>query len=188
MRPILLTTLAAVAATSLTAHAQGRTAIDQGSVLVGGSASITRTSVEAGTTELTSTNVFLSPRALFFIAPRFALGGAFTVGRTSSDNQSSTGLGAGPALRYYLVPGGRTALPYVGAGFQVSRLTYDLPSGLETSETTREFDGVVGVDFMVTRQVGIVAEAFVSSFRRNRSDSDATTFGLRFGIDAFFLR
>lgn len=185
-RPLLLT--ATLAATALTAQAQARTAIDKGSVLVGGSASITQTSVESGNTELTSTNIFLSPRALFFVAPRLAIGGTFTFGHTSGDNQNGTGIGAGPALRYYLVSGGRTALPYVGAGFQSTRQTFDLPTGGELKETTRQLDGFVGVDFMVTRQVGIVAEAFYSNFSRNSSDSDANTFGLRFGIDAFFLR
>ncbi|MBL8958545.1 MAG: hypothetical protein JNJ98_01745, partial [Gemmatimonadetes bacterium] len=163
---------------------------EKGSVLVGGSAAITRTTSGSGATEVTSSNIFLNPRALFFVAHRVGIGGDVSLGRSSSAGRSSSGIGVGPAIRYYLVPAERSALPYLGAAFRVQRSTSESSTGNDVSSTAREFEGVLGVDFMISRQVGIVAEAFASKLTRGSGpfDADATAIGVRFGIDAFFLR
>ncbi|MBK8246818.1 MAG: outer membrane beta-barrel protein [Gemmatimonadetes bacterium] len=179
-----------LAGSVLSLQAQSTRATEKGSVLVGGSAAITRTTSETGTTEVSSSNIFLNPRALFFVAHRLGVGGDLSLGRSASGGRSSSGIGVGPAIRYYLAPAGRSALPYIGAAFRAQRSTSESPTGQDVSNTAREFEGVLGVDFMISRQVGIVAEAFASKFTQGSGpfDADATAIGIRFGIDAFFLR
>ncbi len=169
--------------------AQARHAIDKGSVLVGGSAQISRTTSESGTSEATSTSVFVNPRALLFVAPRVAVGGDVSIGRISAGDVSSSSVGVGPAFRYYLRAAGATSLPYLGAAARISRASFEGPGSADGSETSRDVEGVLGIDWMISRQVGIAGEAFVAYFSRGSGPSrSATTFGVRFGIDAFFLR
>jgi Outer membrane protein beta-barrel domain len=188
--PRLIRVVALLAAGVTSIRAQDSRATDKGSVLIGGSAALTRTTNDTDASESSSTLIYVSPRALFFVAPRFGLGGDLSLGRSSSGGRSSTGIGVGPAVRYYFVPPGRSTLPYAGAAVRFNRLSFELPTGGDRSETFQEFEGVLGIDFMISRQVGIVAEAFASTMQRGSGSvaTDATTIGLRFGIDAFFLR
>ncbi|MBL8959657.1 MAG: hypothetical protein JNJ98_07390, partial [Gemmatimonadetes bacterium] len=69
-----LSVAALLAGSVISVQAQSTRATEKGSVLVGGSAAITRTTSGSGATEVTSSNIFLNPRALFFVAHRVGIG------------------------------------------------------------------------------------------------------------------
>ena len=60
---------------ALPVAAQSRGPTDKGSILVAGSASIARSTSEIGDVEVKTTGITLNPSLLFFIAPKFAIGG-----------------------------------------------------------------------------------------------------------------
>jgi hypothetical protein len=187
LRRLVLLPLLFYTATSV--RAQTMQATEKGSVLASGSASIDRTSRDSPAGDTSSTGFFVNPRALYFLAPRLGVGGEFALGRLRSDGLSSTTLGVGPAFRYYLAQPGRKQLPYVGGSVRLTRNSFTSPTGTDQSLTTRDYEGVAGLDFMVSRQVGIAAEAFVSRTEGGGSlFGNATAFGVRFGLDVFFLR
>lgn len=171
-------------------EAQSKHAIDKGSILIGGSAGLTRSTSEGVGGDVTVTQAFASPRALFFVAPRLAVGGEASLARLSGGGTTSSGIGIGPAIRYYLVPAAGTTLPYLGAAAHLSRTTFETSGGADNSSTGREFTGVAGINFMVARQVAITGEAFVSHLSRSsrNTTNGSTVLGFRFGVDAFLLR
>lgn len=197
---IVTTTLIALA-TPLQAQRTVPAAIDRGSMIVDGSASISRsrsTAESDGTdTKATSTQVSLLPSLLYFVAPRFAVGGSLELSRFKNDAVTSTAVGAGPSARLYFAGQSATALPYVGTSLRVSRVSVDIDGSSSPPATTQlGLEGVAGITFLVSRQVGIVTEAFVrrqsysNSVSGNLPATDVTTtdFGLRVGVAAFIPR
>ncbi len=188
-------------ATPLRAQRTVPAAIDRGSMIVDGSASISRSrsTAESDGTEAkaTSTQVSLLPSLLYFVAPRFAVGGSLELSRFKNDAVTSTAVGAGPSARLYFAGQSATALPYVGTSVRVSRVSVDIDGSSSPPSTTQlGLEGVAGITFLFSRQVGIVTEAFVrrqsysNSVSGNLPATDVTTtdLGLRVGVAAFIPR
>lgn len=162
---------------------------DRGSRIIGGTASVSHTSGGGG-----STGISVSPSLLYFLADRVALGGGVGLGYSDHDNGSTTSWRLGPEVRFYFGPSGSKTLPYLGAAVQVGSSSSDsdagpVPVNLDTSFWGLE--GVAGLTFMISRQVGIAGEAFIQRDEQTSETSlsevtrATTRFGLRFGIAAF---
>jgi hypothetical protein len=177
-------------------------AIDRGSLVIDGGASLSRSRTTTETTgsagtkvEVTSTQLSLLPSLLYFVAPRVAVGGSLELARAKSGATSSTIVGAGPAARLYFAGEGASALPYVGASTRVSRVSNDRDTGPSLSSTQWAFEGVAGLTWLFSRQVGIVTEAFARRVGYSAegpgnasADITATELGLRVGVAAFIPR
>jgi hypothetical protein len=168
---------------------------DRGSILVGGTASVSRSTYEIGDTDNTSTGISLSPDLLVFVAPRFALGGRLGLSWVDYDDGRSSSWLIGPAARFYFAPGSARTLPFLGASVSFGGAT----SENDVVDSTVESDvwaveGVAGITWMLSRQVGITGEAFLerANITNGTSLSDVETrrtdLGVRFGFAAFFFR
>lgn len=187
-----LTFLALLVAVPASARSQGP--VDKGSILVAGTALISRSTTKVANQETTTTGMSLNPSLLFFVAPRFAVGGQLGLSRLSYDGGSASSWQVGPAARLFFAPSSARTLPFAGAGVTLGRAT----STNEVTDTRSTNDGwsaegVVGLTAMVSRQVGITGEAY---FERSSSeqggvaslDVKRTDIGLRFGVSAFLFR
>lgn len=180
---------------ALPAAAQSRGPTDKGSILVAGSASIVRSTSEVGDVEVKTTGVSLNPSLLFFIAPKFAIGGQLGLSRVSNDDRDATSWLLGPAARLYFGELSARTLPYVGASVRFGgSSTDDNDSNQNLSSDLWGLEGIAGLTWMVSRQVGITGEAF---FEQATIESDnavfsaeqkRTDFGIRFGFAAFLFR
>lgn len=194
--------VAAVAVLSLAAplHAQRSTpaAIDRGSMAIDGSASLSRSRTTADGAGVdaddTSTQASLQPSLLYFVAPRFAVGGTLELSRFKGGAATTSAVGIGPAARLYFAGESATVLPYIGTSARVVRVALDIDgSASRPAETQWGLEGVAGITWLFSRQVGIVTEAFArrlsysnSGFANDETvDVTNTELGLRFGVAAF---
>lgn len=192
LRTIVALTCVVVA---LPAAAQTRGPTDKGSILVAGSASIARSTTEVGDVEVKTTGITLNPSLLFFIAPKFAIGGQLGLSRVSNDDGDATSWLLGPAARLYFGEPSARTLPYIGASVSFGGFSADDDdTNQSVSSDVWGFEGIAGLTWMVSRQVGITGEAF---FERATLESDnavfsaeqtRTDFGIRFGFAAFLFR
>jgi len=192
LRTIVVLTFVGLA---LPAAAQSRGPTDKGSILVAGSASIARSTSEVGDIEVKTTGVSLNPSLLFFIAPKFAIGGRLGLSRVSNDDGDATSWLLGPAARLYFGEPSARTLPYLGASVSFGGFSSDdNASNQSVSSDVWGIEGIAGLTWMVSRQVGITGEAF---FERATIESDnavfsaeqkRTDFGIRFGFAAFLFR
>jgi opacity protein-like surface antigen len=178
-------------------------AIDRGSLVIGGGASISRTSNSISTDGqgevdgVDVTAVSINPSLLYFVRPGLAIGGEAGFGYSDFGESSSTSFTVGPALRAYFARGETRTLPYVGVSLQLGRVSFDDEADVDDSPGVTVFgvEGTAGITWLLSRQVGILGEAFVN--RRQQSaenalgrdvDQTATGFGVRFGVAAFLPR
>src|SRR5829696_7734300 len=105
--------LLSAGATTLSAQSH---ALDQGSVILDGSAGLSSAGVGNGDRLTTAT---LAPRVQYFARPGLAVGGRALLYYFSSDGESTTSVGAGPELSYYFGPGEQVLHPFVSANTSV---------------------------------------------------------------------
>jgi hypothetical protein len=176
-------------------HAQGGGPTGKGSVLVGGTASIARSTVEFEGEESTSTGISVSPNLLFFVAPRLAIGGRLALSWVNFDDGDANSWLVGPAAQFYFAGGEAKTLPFVGLSLGIggSSAESDVVSA-ELESDVWSLEGTAGLTWMVSRQVGITGELFVERANIENTTGIAsieqtrTTMGLRFGFSAFLFR
>ena len=165
---------------------------DRGSKLIGGTASVERTSSEGST----STSFSVQPTVLFFVANRVAIGGEVGLSYFDHENGNATSWFIGPAGRLYFGPSTAKTIPYLGASVQVgsSSISSDSPGSSDTDASAWRIEGLAGLTFMISRQVGIAGELFVQRDERDfetgtigEVTSTVTRYGIRFGIAAFIF-
>ena len=150
------------------------------------------------------TTLSLQPTGFYFIQPNVAVGGQLRISRSSQDNATSTTLGLGPSVTYYLGEPDADVLPFVGANLLLlrQRATVDLgtidigfgePVDLGEEEITltgAAFDLNAGFTYMLARNVGVTTAAFFLYERLGSDDADAqtgNTVGVQVGITAFIF-
>lgn len=193
MRNVFTPLTLVVLAFPVVAGAQTRGPTDKGSMLVAGTATIQRSTFEFGDNESTSTGVAISPTILFFVAPRFAIGGQLGLSRVNFEEGNSSSWLLGPAARIYFGESSSKTLPFVGASFAIGgSSTESDDSDDESGSDTWGLEGVAGITWMVSRQVGITGEAYVqrTEFENDGFDIEQTRtdLGIRFGFAAFLFR
>lgn len=176
-------------------QAQSRGPTDRGSMLVGGTANVSRSTSEVGDSESTSTGVSLNPMLLYFVAPRVAIGGQLGLSRLSYDDGSSSSWLLGPAARLYFGGSESRTLPFIGANFSLGGASSDSDVGNASFESDAwSIEGVAGLTWMVSRQVGITGEAFLQRIEienegpTSNVEQTRTEMGIRFGFAAFLFR
>ncbi|HJQ20499.1 MAG TPA: hypothetical protein VJ867_09145 [Gemmatimonadaceae bacterium] len=169
-----------------------RNAIDRGSMLVGGSASLSRTTIE----DFSETIISVAPELLYFVRPGAALGGAVGVSYSQMQGGGSDwGWRVGPAVRWFFAQPDsvRKALPFVGANVGLAGNRTDLGGGDNITGTGWTAEGSAGITWMVSRQVGLTGTLYLDHVSSKASSTlfptsettSATNYGLRFGFDAF---
>ncbi len=193
MRSVFMPLTLVVLGFPLVTGAQTRGPIDKGSMLVAGTAAIQRSTFEFGDNESSSTGITINPTVLFFVAPRFAIGGQLGLSRVNFDDGNSSSWLLGPAARFYFGESSSKTLPFVGASFSFGGTSTESDDVDDESESdTWGLEGVAGITWMVSRQVGITGEAFLgrTEFENDGFDVEQsrTDLGIRFGIAAFLFR
>jgi hypothetical protein len=191
MRRSIFAVLLAFAIAPGLLQAQGY-AVDKGSVNVGGTASFVSSKADvADVSQPRITTLSLAPHLLFFVAPGLAVGGEAMFGRVSSDGNSTTQYGIGPAINYYFGHEDRNWYPFVGASARVSHLNGNGNLGSDF----RDLRASAGLLFLLSRSVGINSEfylsrthtTFESPVTLEELDSNTSAFGLAIGISAFIF-
>jgi hypothetical protein len=195
MRALCLTFLACALVPASLAAQRGPT--DRGSILVGGSASLGKSETEVEGQAETSTTFFrVQPEAHFFFADRVGIGGRLSFGHSSGDNVRSSSWGIGPSVRYFLSRNSRGALPFIGGSvnFETGDTEFDGTTTPESEFESKGYEGVIGVTWMLSRQVGLTGEAFarqdeITTKIDGAPDHKATdtNLGVRFGFAAFIF-
>jgi hypothetical protein len=175
------------------AHAQAATSpIGTGAWIVSGSAGWTHNDPDVQTA---GTTMFLSPSALYFFRPRWAIGGSVDLGYSHSGIYKTKSLGVGPEVRFYPADLTDKTLPYLRASVRPSWLQAEVGSG-RSSTRDLQSDFAVGLTRLLATHVGLSGELFYTHLASHFGDSggaggppnpDITTdsYGLRFGITAF---
>ena len=165
---------------------------DRGSKLIAGSANFSRASSEGQSV----TSINLQPILLHFIANRVAIGGEVGLGYTDHANGETTSWRLGPTARFYFGGSSSKTLPYLGAAllFGSASSSSSAPISVDSDQSIWGFEGVAGLTFMVSRQVGILGELFANRSENTFETSStakvtttATNYGLRFGVAAFLF-
>jgi outer membrane protein W len=178
------------------ANAQQSSPIGQGSWIISGSAGLSRNHDDA--TDQTATFARLSPTGLLFVRPRLAIGGALTLGYSSTPAASFMAIGLGPTARYYFGDMTGQLFPFLSVAvipvWQESNAknTFNgLPGLSDATNRIITMDGSVGLTRLVATHVGLTGEAYytrvdnkidVGSNSQTRNSFDV---GLRFGITVF---
>ena len=200
-RRSLLLLCAAVSPSLALAQSAVPPAVDRGSLVLGGGAAVSRTRTEfvpstgAESTD-DATQLSLTPSLLYFVRPGLAVGGEASFTYTDRGEVNSTAVGVGPAVRYYFARGATRTLPYVGASARLGRISTDGGDGGTRNTSQWGFEGTAGLTWLLSRQVGILGEAYVNRFEQalapqtgpSTLDLTVTGFGLRFGVAAFLPR
>jgi hypothetical protein len=164
---------------------------DRGSKILGGTAGVERTSSEGST----AFSFSVQPTLLFFVANRVALGGEVGLGYFDHENGNTTSWQIGPAARLYFGPSNAKTLPYVGAAVQFgsSNTSTDTPGAGDSESSGWRVEGVGGLTFMISRQVGVAGELVLQRDERTfdvgttEVTNSLTRFALRFGVAAFIF-
>jgi hypothetical protein len=189
---ILITTALCLAASVATAQSTPTSPIARGSRLIGGSASISRSTYESGGSENTVTSINVSPMLLVFVRDRIAIGGELGLGRASTDAGSSTSWSLGPAVRWFFGDLNARTLPFVGGALLIGAVNSE-SSGTEVTTSQQGVELVGGATRMLARNLGITGEVVVARTSNETevgtatSESTRTNLGLRFGISAFLF-
>lgn len=176
--------------------------IQKGSIAIGGTADISRTEPEGSGSALTIIEAF--PRFGYFVVKGLALSVNGRYRRASAEDQptvkdqTSTEMGIGPGISYYVATRLPRLFPFVSARMLYNRSSNHaeiLPAGpdVDSRITTVVWLGSVGALFMLGKHVGLTSEAF---YQRNNntirngtaeSTSDSNTYGVQWGISAFIF-
>ncbi|MEM6767342.1 MAG: hypothetical protein AAF824_08350 [Bacteroidota bacterium] len=153
--------------------AQGTYPIDEGVLLLGGSAGFGSLGGEAFDNRTFSLRV--SPEASYFIRPNIAIGGALNFSINSFDGETDTFFGLGPQAAYYFGGEDDLVYPFVEASI------FFLAGPDELSSLTYRAAG--GIAYMISRNVAINGELFFQLDDTNITDTN--NFGLDIGIKVF---
>jgi hypothetical protein len=160
-------------------------ALDQGSLILGGQASLTSTGFDDDDSR--TTGISIAPRIQYFVVPGLALGADVILARSSSDDFTTTGYALGPIATYYL-PTQATAHPFVSGSVLFGQTNRETPAGdVDSSES--QYRASVGLLFFLTDAVGISTELFYTSRQSETEsiESDSDAFGLAVGFSAFIF-
>lgn len=156
-----------------TTLAQRAYPVDEGVFQVGGNVGFS--SIGGDNRDGRIFNFRFAPSGSYFIRPNLAIGGAFSFSTTSFDGNSTSALGLGPQIAYYI--GDEESLLYPYFEFRLFYLT-----------DFEDFNAVTyrpasGLAYMISRNVAINGELFFQF--DDTSISDSNVFGLDIGIKVF---
>jgi hypothetical protein len=209
LRPLLSVRTAVLLATglllsALPLHAQD-SPIDPGVYILDGSVSFRSQGGDLYSADGDrQTTISLQPAGLYVLAPKTAVGGQLRVSRSSQDTGSTTTLGLGPSVTYYLGEPDAEVFPFVAANLLLLRSSRSVDLGsvdigfgdpVELGEEDITLTGLAvdiqaGFTYMLARNVGLTTAAFFLYERLGSDDTDAqagNTLGVQVGITAFIF-
>jgi len=145
-------------------------AIDRGSMIIGGTASLT--SQSSSFSDDRRWDLRIQPSTQYFVTPNVAVGGSVLFQAAGIGDDSNVFVGAGPAFSYYFGGPDRSVYPYVRTSALVVGGDQELYRG----------DASAGVAWMVSRNVALTGEGFLEA---DLEDTSNNIFGLRFGVRVF---
>jgi hypothetical protein len=161
-------------------------ALSRGSLIIGGTASLTVDDDDKREDSITTVRV--APSLAYFAAPGLAVGGDVEIVHGSSGDVSSTSLGVGPAITYYFGREG-DAHPFVRAGARYVRT--DASFGTEDFTATQTaVHGGVGALFLLSDAVGVDVSLYYEHMRTKQEAAAAfghDTYGLAVGVSVFLF-
>jgi hypothetical protein len=172
--------------------AQPTWGLDQGSILIGGSASYYEASGEVQTFS-TKKSWEMFPYAYYCVWPNLALGGTVLMSsETRSGFESTTLMGIGPGAYAFIADSTMTAYPFVGLNLYYAFLSQvDLSS---SSGNTRSLHGfslelTVGGTYMVHPNVGITGMIYYQGQQlfENGDLKGGNRVGYRIGLTGFIF-
>lgn len=177
------------------AAAAQSSALDRGSILVGGTAGFVSTGGDDEESRHTSLTV--RPGVRYFLIPRLALGGEVLIaysaaeapadaGPTAGEEFTSSTFGVGPAVDYYFGDLDADLHPFVsGTAF----LSWNRNSfaGEDARARGTVLRGAAGLLYLFSDQVGLNSALFYEWANQDVEDRsfEQNRFGLSFGISAF---
>lgn len=163
-------------------------AVDKGSIMVAGSAGFA--SAGGDLNEVNDeglTVISVNPVFLYFIMPNIGVGGDFEYLSTSQGDASSTFLGLGPTVAYFIGNENSTMLPFVSVALLYGSSSIEHSDKIESTDMNFEFSG--GAVLMAAKNVGFRASVFYLMQSHKLKDADESTkgsvFGLRVGVNGF---
>ncbi len=163
-------------------------AIDKGSVLLDGTASITSQGGELYENAAGDRGnaILLNPSVLYFVAPGLAVGGDLYVENASQGDISVTTIGVGPTIAYFFGDSDSSVYPFLGATVNYTSLSAD---GFDASGFGFGLAG--GADFMLTESVAITAQLDYSIENLSVDQADeaftGNTLRVMLGVAAFLF-
>ena len=177
--------LTVTATTSISAQSY---ATDKGSIQLSGSASWVSTKEDDEDDR--GTTIVVQPSLRYFITPGLAVGTSVMLGHTSQGDIRSTSYGIGPSVAYYFGGAATKVHPFVSAGLDWSKSSFDPPGGAPDNDITFTSPHVsAGLLLLLSSSVGVETELF---YRRqtvavDEGDTKLNMFGLQVGIAAFIF-
>lgn len=183
--------LCALALASLV-QAQPTWGLDQGSTLVGGSASYYESGGEVQSFS-TAKSWDLFPYAYYCISPNIALGGALLLSSTTrSGFESNTLAAAGPGVMAFIADSSSTVYPFVGLNLYYAFLSRQNLSS--SSGTLRSLHGYaielsLGGTYMLGRSVGVTGMLYYQGQRLSEGGQwkGGKRYGYRIGLTGFIF-
>ena len=149
-------------------------AVDKGSMLVGGEAGFAMMGGDLykDFDDNKMTVMTISPTLMYFIAPGLGIGADVEFTKMSQGDMSSTTMGVGPGIAYFIGNASSTMYPYLSASyiFGSEKVKYDND---EAKVTTANIVFRGGIMFMVAKTTGIGIAAFYSMDSGKHEDYDA---------------
>lgn len=145
-------------------------AIDRGSMIVGGTGSLTSESSSFSGDR--RWDLRIQPSTQYFVTPNVAVGGSLLFQAAGIGDDSNVFVGAGPAFSYYFGGQDRSVYPYVSTAALLVGGDQELYRG----------NASAGVAWMVSRNVALTGEGFLEA---DLEDTSNNIFGLRFGVRVF---
>jgi hypothetical protein len=135
------------------------------------------------------TTLLVNPTALYFVAPGFAIGGEAFISRRGQGGGSTTSLGIGPSIAYFIGGPDSSAYPFFSASGFISSTEF---SGVSQTGLGGQFSG--GVAIKLSRSVALTGSTFLLiesvDFSNEFGDSasiSGNTFGFELGVTAFIF-
>ena len=157
-------------------------ALEQGSMLIGGSAGFSSSRGDGGSR---FTNIGVAPSVQYFVVPGLAVGGSLPLGALFRDDETSVRFGIGPAATYFFVQAGPLH-PFLDASvrYEVNQMVDD-----DRRSTTLGYDAGLGVMAFLNEAIGVHARLYYrashSEFEGQESEFD--TLGLSMGVSTFLF-
>jgi hypothetical protein len=158
-------------------------AIDQGSIILGGTASFQSLGGEDLRGDDRTSLFTLTPQFFYFVVPNFSVGAILNYQSISRGDFSDSAIGIGPTVVYFFGDESSNMYPFLGASY--------IYTSDEDSYTKNDFRLMGGSAFMIAKNVSITGDVFylIESYKSDNADDSVSgnTFGVELGVTVFIF-
>ena len=157
-----------------------RAQTEKGNMIVGGTAGFSSTKTGDSKAAISFS---LNPSLRYFVIDRLAIGAELGINGYKFGDSKFSSFGIGPNVRYYLTVDRPVAF-FGQAGFSFAY--YNNSSDLNDDTNATAFNFGIGGDYFLNDHVAIEAVLGLDSYKEKDATKRTNTFGLQFGVVAFF--